>query len=262
MVQTSDSVNSMHISPGHETISVEQAIEAQPVMQLIILRTTESPATLVFLFLLMCVFFHLGEIGVLKLCKTVWNSAAHGFLSHLSTSTFVKFHHQGLSTPTEVVVAETVDLSPMLKTSSATKCQDVSGCVANLKQCCGCLGMSRPSLFFCQIQTRRSGSCSQFHQHLSCRGSSSCINPYLCFSASNDSMEILTTNDANQMIKYDANQMIKYCHRLSRPVPSKQRMLQVQDLQDVLRFKMSGPWDVSIPGAISALSCIGTSQSE
>lgn len=76
----------------------------------------------------------------LKLCKTVWNSAAHGFLSHLSTSTWVKFHHQGLSTPTEVVVAETVDLSPMLKTSSATKCQDVSGCVTNLKQYCGCLG--------------------------------------------------------------------------------------------------------------------------
>ena len=188
MVHKSDSVNSVHISPGHETISVEQAIEAQPVMQLIILRTTESaPATLVFLFLLMCVFFHLGEIGVLKLCKTVWNSAAHGFLSHLSTNTFVKFHHQGLSTPTEVVVAETVDLSPMLKTSSATKCQDVSGCVRMCQDvspisCCGCLGR----LFFCQIQTRRSGSCSQFHQHLSCRGSSSCIDPYLCFSASND----------------------------------------------------------------------------
>ena len=142
MVQTSDSVNSMHISPGHETISVEQAIEAQPVMQLIILRTTESPATLVFLFLLMCVFFHLGEIGVLKLCKTVWNSAAHGFLSHLSTSTFVKFHHQGLSTPTEVVVAETVDLSPMLKTSSATKCQ-VSGCVRMCRQSQAMLWLSR-----------------------------------------------------------------------------------------------------------------------
>lgn len=65
MVQKSDFVNSVHISPGHETISVEQAIEAQPVMQLIILRTTESaPATLVFLFPLMCLFFHLGEIGV------------------------------------------------------------------------------------------------------------------------------------------------------------------------------------------------------
>ena len=150
MVHKSDSVNSVHISPGHETISVEQAIEAQPVMQLIILRTTESaPATLVLLFLLMCVFFHLGEIGVLKLCKTVWNSAAHGFLSHLSTNTFVKFHHQGLSTPTEVVVAETVDLSPMLKTSSATKCQDVSGCVRMCQDVSPILmlWLSRPSVF-------------------------------------------------------------------------------------------------------------------